>query len=263
MQINKKKLKKNLPYLFVVLALICIVGLRVAYQQSGYNQISTEAPAEPTEEQKARMFFSGLYDAPAALPDKAPDGSYVFAGAFTTAADGSVSFKAPENLPKASYPNQSVSLIFDFDQLPRDPAVIEKHINDVRKSWRRNDFKVYSLVARYTGDTVDSAQLDKLTSFLRQRFKSAVGTYLKSAWFNDDKDSQIMLSNIGKSVMNFIYEEKDIRAVDETLASAIRRIDKRKVGFMVIVETKPDLVALRNEINDTTNFGGLIIRNPQ
>lgn len=260
---NKKKIKKNIPYLFVFLALVAIVSYRV-WEQERRSEQAANAPQEQnmSEEEKARISVSHLYESPkdSVANDNKGEGDYIKAGAFTTAEDGSITYTPSEGIAEGKS-KQNVNLIFDFDKLPATPEKAEADIGRTVKEWRKNDYKVYSVVIRYINPTIDTDALDQLTARLHQRLKLRVGAYVQRKWLEDNPDkTPTALANISKNTQNFVYDEREIRQKGQSLGSAIRDLDKYKLGYVVIVDEKPDLLALRKEVQDTSTFGGLIIR---
>lgn len=263
--LNRKKIRKNIPYLFVLIAFSALVTVRV-WQQTSAQQaaadpaVSQEEQAKVEPEFNARISVFPVVDIQTAELDKKHE-PFVAAGTIT----GDGVQNAPAMPDVAGFGSQPVHLVFKisaYDSLTAAQTV--SVIRGAIKEWQDAGYRIMSVGIDAGQAKPDLAAMDKTLAALRQGLHLPVTALISRAWVSDTTaggNTARAFADIGKSVAFYIYDAAEATGQDESLPGVIRILDSFRLPFMVMVDKKPELLDLRKQIRDTTYFSGLIIGN--
>lgn len=258
MRFSKKKIKKNLPYLFVFLAVAAIVAYR------SYMEIRPKVTVEPvlTADQKAyvehRIANIPYYHDLARIAE-APSSAFVDIGTIGTDNNGRPKIDAPATIPEDDA-DIRISPVITITNPPPTPAEIADAAKKLVAPWKHKGFRIEGVYIRYDIDKPDFLTLETTAKEIK-RAVGSINIVLKRAWLEDTADGTNNVGNVGKYSRIFAFDAKEAIKPNEDLAAAVHELDNYKFSYFMIVDERPDLVALRQKIGQPASFMGVVYRN--
>lgn len=256
MAITRKKIKKNLPYLFIFLAIAAIVSYRA------YTQMHpTHPPDRPlTAEDKyflKHKIASAPYYSESSQFETLPLFSFVEIGSISNNEKGGAVFTPARKVPapgeRPIYPVLTIK-----EPLPT-VAEIGHLAAEAIAPWRAASHDIDGVFIRYEVEKPDFDVYGATAKTLKKNLGS-INLVLKRSWFTDTPTSAIAVKNAGKYSRIFAYDMDEAGRKDETLSQTIAKLEENRLSFFLIVDQKPDLLALKSEIGDQDAFMGIVYR---
>jgi hypothetical protein len=238
------------------------IGIIIASLAIGYGTWRDLHPAQdPIAAQGS--FNRTYYVADQSHLEHVPQDNYALvalAGTYTHSKDKD-GFASSDIIP-VNFPQREADLLFRLDGIPAKLSPLYEAIDEKIDQWHgeNNFFNTLYLQDVNPDDSLESQ--DNLFVSIRNHLKGdySLNVFIRRADLEKMEKPGIFLENMNKNVWMFIFDEKEAKKPDESLAQMILDLEKYQAPFLVAIHKTPDIETLYKTIQDKAkHFQGFLL----